>query len=119
MIPDLPKENKPVATLKDWYAVSPVSGRYNVYTAPECNTVKLCGTVYNHPEGRHYDGKNIQTSRVLTTTDISEWSTVETYNTIYLLENMQPDYKEYLDGEYDKKSYPPSRRELDRKPPND
>lgn len=116
MIPDLPKENKPVATLKDWYAVGGFDGygRYNVYTAPECKIVKLCGTVYNHPEGRHYDGKNIQTSRVLTTTDISEWSTVETLNTIYLLENMQPDYKEYLD-----KKRVAAPRDHNRKPPND
>ena len=94
MIPELPKEDKPVATLKNWYVSF---GHWDGHTAPQAMTVKLCGTVYNHHEGRHFDGKEIQTSWVLTTTDLSEWSTVETLNTIYLLENMQPDYKAYLD----------------------
>jgi len=82
-------ENRIMTILKNWS----VQGSADPYLAPEAQTKHLVGEVYDHPDPRHYDGKNIQTSAVVEVDGMS----IKTYSgTNYFLEDPHPDYLEYL-----------------------
>lgn len=63
------------------------------YAAPEVNALALIGTVYDHPTARHFDGKEIQTSRVMS----ADGRTVQTRNTTYELGEADPDFVQWME----------------------
>lgn len=78
---------KPVVFLKNW---SIVVDNFNPFMAPELEDTNIRGQVYNHP--RHSDGKFVRLSKPIIGYNEAE-NKIETNNTIYVLENADPDYE--------------------------
>ena len=79
-----------MATLKNW---SVTGGMYDPYLAPELRNTHLQGEVYDHPNPRHHDGKQIITSKIVKKIGPL---TYETHSgTIYTLDTVAPAYKEW------------------------
>jgi hypothetical protein len=76
--------------LENWHCFVPV----NPYLPPETLALCLRGEVYDHP---HYpDGDRIRTSRVLSV----EGKNITTQNTVYVLGEIDPEYKKWIDENY-------------------
>ena len=79
-----------MATLKNW---SITGGIKDPYLAPELRNTHLQGEVYDHPNPRHHDGKQIITSKIVKKIGPL---TYETHSgTIYTLDTVAPAYKEW------------------------
>ena len=78
--------------LENWSIVT----KYNPYLAPECMVYRLEGVVYDHPNPRHSNGKEIVTSEIMAATINN---LIVTYSgSIYELGKVNPDYeKQYPD----------------------
>ncbi len=76
------------ARLENWTCRQGGSG----YEAPEISALLLEGEVYNHPVHRHFDGKGITTSNVVSV----DGRTVQTRNTTYELGEAKPEYVQWM-----------------------
>lgn len=77
--------------IENWALVNNDDG----FKAPEQIKYFIIGNVYGHPNPKHYDGKEIQTSTIVDL-DI-ERKYVKTRNTEYELGDPKPEYQEWLD----------------------
>lgn len=77
--------------LKNWSMYSNTS----FYSAPEDRRMRLNGNAYGDPR-RSAEGNYIRTSPIEKIADDLSWA--ETENTHYVLENMNEDYREWLEN---------------------
>lgn len=80
-------DEKPIVKIENW-SVS-YSKSANPYYPPEVVPKALCGKVYGHPKKE--DGSYVRTTGVVD----GEKNRVETYNTIYILGKVDPNYVEW------------------------
>ena len=89
---------KPQVVLVNWS----IKGDINPYRAPEQFGPRLAGEVVGHPN--HDDGHYVTTSPLVWNgslegdTAIRDQMIVETANTLYLLEGVDPKYKAWCDA---------------------
>jgi len=67
------------------------------YQAPEQFTTHLVGAVYGHPNPRHYDGKHIQTSAIVSGDPATETVTTRS-GSVYELGEVAPEYEKQFPG---------------------
>lgn len=78
--------------LEHWYLM-----RYSeqgLYTPPELIKIHLVGIVYNHPDPRHHNGKEIITSFIV---NVSGRYITTRSGSIYYLGEVDKEYKDWMD----------------------
>jgi hypothetical protein len=80
-----------VVRLKNWRMV--LRGPVDPFTPPECIPRVLCGNAFGHP--KFPDGTEIMSTRPVKV----EGRKITTRNTIYILGNIEKEYRKYLKKE--------------------
>lgn len=79
--------------LENWAVVACSHGPYK---SPEQIGLALSGNVYNHPNPKNYDGREVITSELKLISGFRR--TARTENTFYELGEPHPDFVKYLDS---------------------